>query len=183
MAEHLMLDLETLGADSAPNCVVLSIGAVLFNPEREDRFDDLTAEGFHVYLDPKPQLDVGIGVDWSTLLWWHQQSAPARTEMWNERLARVSPVMALGALKEYLKGKDAKRVWGNGPSFDCALLDNLCRTFGVTPLFKYFDQRCVRTVGELANLKRENFGTFHNALDDAASQAVYVQRCYKKLRG
>ncbi len=187
MSTELMVDLETLGADCAPNCVVLSIGAVLFNPEEEVSPEDLHADGFHVYLEPQVQIDMGIKVDWSTLLWWHQQEVVARTSMFKEQLARVSPPMALEALNDYCKVKNDRlrptHIWGNGPSFDCAILANLYRAVGVPNPFKYYQQQCVRTIGKAAGLKREGWGTAHDALDDAVAQAVYVQRCYKKLGG
>jgi hypothetical protein len=181
MALELMTDLETLAADAAPNAVVLSIGAVLFDPAEENSFEDLHAEGFEIYLDPQQQLNCGIKVDWSTILWWQNQEAAARTTMFNEQLARSSLHVALTALNEYVKPGKPTHIWGNGPSFDCAILHNLYKASGVPDPFKYYQQQCVRTIGKAAGLKRVNWGVQHNALDDAVSQAVYVQRCYKKL--
>lgn len=179
MRDHIMIDLETLGSTSSPNCVVLSIGATKFDPMREDSAEDLSAEGFHIYLDPQEQLNKGIGVDWSTILWWHQQEVVARTGQFGERVVRTNFAMFAGAFKEYV-GK-IEKVWGNGPSFDCSILGNLYKKFGFESPFKYYNERCVRTIGEAAGLKKTGWGTAHDALDDAVGQAVFVQRCYKKL--
>lgn len=182
MSNELMVDLETLAADAAPNCVVLSIGAVLFDPYEEVSPEDLHAEGLHIYLEPQLQIDTGCQVDWSTVLWWHNQEAMARTTMFNDRLQRISTPTGLEMLNKYIASKgQCLHTWGNGPSFDCAILHNLYKKFGVPDPFKYYQQQCVRTIGKIAGLKRVTWGTAHDALDDAVSQAVYVQRCYKKL--
>lgn len=184
MSTHLVVDLETLGAAAAPNCAVLSIGAVLFDPMEEVSPEDLHAEGFHIYLDPQEQIDKGAKVDWSTVLWWANQDAMARSQMFNEQLQRHSVSLALNELDKYTTAfskQQPTHIWGNGPSFDCAILNNLYNMVGAPNPFKYYQQQCCRTIGLAANLKRSGWGVAHNALDDAVAQAVYVQRAYKCL--
>lgn len=181
MANELMVDLETLGSDTAPRCAVLSIGAVVFDPTRRDQPDDLHAEGLSVFLDPHEQLRRGALVDWSTILWWHQQEVLARTTMFKEGLKRLSLKAGLELLDEYIRPYKPTHIWGNGPSFDCAILNNLYQLAEMTNPFKYYQQQCVRTIGKAAKIKRSGWGTAHDALDDAVAQAVYVQQCYHKL--
>lgn len=185
MSLHLMVDLETLGAAAAPNVVTLSIGACLFDPTSENSCEDLHAEGYHQYLDPQEQIQLGARVDWSTILWWQNQGAEARTTMFSEQLTRRPLRKVLQDLTDYcitgLGGAKVTHIWGNGPSFDCAILNNLYKLAGMPNLFPYYTQQCVRTIGLAAGIKKFSWGVAHDALDDAVSQAVYVQRCYKKL--
>ncbi len=183
MSNELMVDVETLAADSSPR-VVLSIGAVLFDPYEEVSPEDLATEGFQIFLDPQAQLNAGHKVDWDTLMWWHNQDAVVRQDMFNpNRKDRAKPYEALLELNAYIKSKgECTHIWGNGPSFDCVILHELYRTFGVKDPFPYYTQQCVRTIGKAAGMKKTGWGTAHDALDDAVAQAVYVQRCYKQLK-
>ncbi len=67
MATHAMIDIETLGTE--PGSVVLSVGAVKFDP-----FNNIEPNnGKHWMLDVDAQTNVGRLVDESTLAWWGKQ--------------------------------------------------------------------------------------------------------------
>ena len=64
MATHGMIDLETLGVD--PECVILTIGAIKFNP-----FNSIEPNnGLYLRCDVDEQTSLGRTVDDNTLAWW-----------------------------------------------------------------------------------------------------------------
>lgn len=62
---HVMLDLETLGR--GPGCVILSIGAVTFNPFGEGYKHEFTCN-----IEPEISKQLGFTVDPDTVAWWGQ---------------------------------------------------------------------------------------------------------------
>ncbi len=169
---HIMLDLETL--DTKVSSVVLSIGAVAFNPETKtlgDRF----------YLELVGDLEMQqlkgrtIGVD--TVRWWMQQDQKARELFTGINEHQSYTEAALTSFSQFVadQGRDAC-VWGNGVDFDNAIMRSLYDSFGYPQPWRYTHDRCYRTVKNLLGsgipLLRE--GTHHNALDDAVSQAKHL---------
>src|ERR1700753_1032031 len=69
---HVMLDLETLGKE--PGCVILSIGAIAFNPTE-------TLTQFEVHILAESSERVGLTMDASTVMWWISRNADARDAM------------------------------------------------------------------------------------------------------
>ena len=73
--------------------------------------------------------------------------------------------------------KKAVRLWGNGASFDNAILSTayeLCELETVQP-WRFYNDRCYRTVKSLyPEVAMVRTGTYHNALDDAESQALHL---------
>ncbi len=66
-------------------------------------------------------------------------------------------------------------IWGNGASFDNTILEECFRRTALEMPWGYYNDRCYRTLKNLApNVKLERLGTFHNALDDARSQAAHA---------
>ena len=73
-------------------------------------------------------------------------------------------------------------VWGNGATFDNVILSNAYKAAGMEQPWKFWDDRCYRTVkGLLPDIKIERLGTHHNAVYDAMSQARHLQFLFKKL--
>lgn len=162
---HIMLDLETLG--TRPGSVIASIGAVVFDlngvsPRRI----------FYRRIDITKALAEGFTIGGDTLKWWLQQSPEAQKELYAEG---VSTYEALEAFNDFI-GSDNACVWGNGASFDNALLSEAYAVCGLPQPWKFWNDRCYRTVKSLhpdmPMTKRE--GTHHNALDDAISQAEHL---------
>jgi len=61
-------------------------------------------------------------------------------------------------------------------------LKNAYSVVGEDPPWSYRNDRCYRTLAAICpEVKMERIGTFHNAVDDAKSQARHLQRIYKKL--
>ncbi len=66
MARHLMVDLETLA--TSPDAVILTLGAVTFDPASDRTFDKLY---YRVDLDSCTNL--GMRIDDATVDWWSKQ--------------------------------------------------------------------------------------------------------------
>lgn len=155
---NVMIDLETLGRRAG--CVVVSIGAVKFTSEGP-------TDSFYSVLNREEQTARGMTIDADTLDWWMQQSADAR-KVFEQTPSPVVP--ELQRLAAFI-GPDAT-VWANGASFDFPILAELYRRFDVPVPWKYWRERCFRTVREMSHgvPPPERMGVAHHALDDALYQ-------------
>jgi hypothetical protein len=74
-----MLDLESLG--TRPDCAILTLGAVKFDPFTPNSFGD----SLYFRIDVDEQLALGREVQEDTLKWWANQSADVYNEAFDER--------------------------------------------------------------------------------------------------
>ena len=174
MTIEVMIDIETL--DTRESAVVLSIGAVAFDPR-----SDTHAATLHVHLDPEPQIrHQGRTISPSTVLWWLKQSDSARKGI--AEAFRETPSAALGDLQQFIEEFGAVGVWGNGAMFDNAILISLADSIGMPRPWSYKLDRCYRTLKNIVPVEPAAFeGTEHNALDDAIFQTRHLQQIYRKL--
>lgn len=176
--EHVMIDLETLGRRAG--CSILSIGAVAFGPE------GLGPEFYTVVNRASCQAH-GLHEDEATLEWWTKQSAQAQTVLGQASTDGTSLVDALAELTTFLSGLGSLKklkVWGNGADFDNAILTACYAAVGRELPWEFWHNRCYRTLKSLrpaAKLSRQ--GTYHNALDDAKSQATHAIQLLELVRG
>lgn len=133
---ELMFDIETL--DVCPSSVVLSIGAVTFDPVGRiwDRY--------YRVLDIDEQTKQGRTISQSTLFWWLQQEPQALDEAFSED--RYGVPYVLQEFKEFGVGRSIEAYWCLGPHFDGTIWESLCRDFGTTPPWGYSQLRDVRTL-------------------------------------
>lgn len=157
---HIMVDLET--ADNVPTAAIVSIGAVIFTGPR-------AGDTFYTAVDLQTSITAGLTLSGETMAWWCKQSPEARSVF--DDPARVPLAQALGTLSAWVPG--GAKVWGNGASFDNAILSNAYRRLGLALPWAFWDDRCYRTVA-VHLPKRIQQGTHHNALDDAISQADHL---------
>lgn len=166
MHPHLVIDLETMG--TTPGCEILEIGACAFGgPGPASRFSVLIGT-------PEVQRR---GVTAPTVEWWKQQ------EFYLPDIARAEGVPALHALLRFqgwftaVADKDT-RVWGNSPSFDCAILREAFEYRGLQAPWDFRMERDVRTLRDCLPLMpilhpREVLPK-HRALMDAMYEAAWV---------
>lgn len=177
--KHIMVDLETLG--TTPGSVILSIGAVEFNPQ-----SDHIGETYHAHIDLVESLRQGFGVNGKTILWWLAQSDDARSGVVRGQVGALDIKAVLHAFAWWcLSGTSIKDVviWGNGASFDNALLSKAYLVTQVDPPWEFWNDRCYRTIkGEYPDVKLIREGTHHDALHDAISQAKHLQAIYLSKR-
>lgn len=167
--DNLMLDIETLGTKD--NTIVISIGAVFFDPKTGK-----TGGEFYTKVNYQDQIDKGRRPDQSTIEFWMNQDEKARKVFREEG---VSTEEALNRLC-YFINRDSEvnkcKPWGNGPSFDLTILESLFRDFGINHPWRFYNIRCLRTFKEYIydgkDLVRE--GVYHHALDDCKHQIKVV---------
>ena len=155
-----MLDLETMG--TGPTSAIVAVGAVLFNKDK-------VVNRFYRTIDLKDSELYG-DIDGSTVMWWMKQSQQAREEIFKANNDLID------VLEEFSKWLPAGvLVWGNGSDFDNVILANAYKACCITQPWRYSHNRCFRTVKAMnESLNVERIGVYHNALDDAENQAIYL---------
>src|SRR6056300_1057834 len=167
----VMLDLETLA--TSPDCVVLTFGAVKFDP-----FTDTIDKGMYIRLDVDEQIALGRRVDEGTLEWWGRQNEQVREEALGED-GRISIDEFTSQLNQFIVG--ANRIWAQGPVFDIVILENLYRQLSKPCPWQFWQIRDSRTLLSTHGDPREkNKEGLHNALEDCVSQAQAVQYIFKQ---
>jgi hypothetical protein len=172
-----MIDFETLS--TAPNTVVLSLGAVLFTREK-------IVDGVELVFDLEEQLRAKSDISGDTLVWWLKQGDAAKA-IFERSLKTGMPMQtALKAITD-LSGSATVKVWGNGASFDVAIIENLYRRARLPAPWKFWNHRCYRTLKAMhqieAEAKKPGDMVKHNALDDAMFQANCLIKFLQKNPG
>lgn len=170
---RIMIDIETLGTE--PGCVVLSIGAIQFGPERMD------GDGFYATIDPTDAQERGLTVDAGTVEWWMEQSGAAQAAAFqgDEELSE-----ALLGLTEYIDPQSGPfEVWAKSPDFDCKILEAAYDQTILECPWSYDQTRCVRTATSLVTPtpQSDDGQIAHHALHDARKQAREVASCLRQL--
>ena len=181
---HIMVDIETM--DTSVEAAILSIGAVSFNPWKQNNQEELT-DTFYTRISLNSNTRINRTISADTVYWWLGQSDEARRELIHHE--QVSINVGLNSFLHWLNNRESKptRIWANSPDFDCSILSHAVRSIGGMWPFHFADNRCVRTAKELAYpdndhpLIRVTRGVAHNALDDAMEQTLLVQNCYYRL--
>ena len=171
MAKHLMVDLETMAV--SPSAVVLTLGAVHFNPYGTGYSDKIY---FRINIDDQDALN--REVDPATLDWWAKQD-PAIMEEAFSADNRVPLAEAIDRFHKFAWGCSA--FWSHGSVFDIVILENIYRQLGKPVPWQYWQIRDTRTLFDLGFDPDMPTGGKHDALEDAIRQAVGVQNMYRKL--
>lgn len=182
---QVMIDIETLG--TGKNAVIISLGGVFFEPETAK----LGSSFYYTITRASCEL-YGLEADESTVRWWNEQSAEARAVLTCPDAIDLDEALRMfaGWLWESTEEGEDIHLWGNGPSFDNAILANAYQRCGITLPWKFRHERCVRTIVALGrdllgiDPKKtiERKGTHHHALADAEHQALYVSAIYQALK-
>ncbi|EFJ9138455.1 exonuclease, partial [Escherichia coli] len=178
---HLMIDLETMGTNT--NAPIVVIGAVFFDPQTGE-----IGPVFYIVISLTDAMNTGAAPDGGTIKWWLKQSSEARAAILTDQVKLKD---ALSRFREFINEySDEKfvQVWGNGATFDNAILRTSYERLDIPCPWHYHNDRDVRTIVELG--KTIDFdartvipfeGERHNALDDARHQAKYVSAIWQKL--
>ena len=172
MANHVMIDIETLSTQV--DAVILSVGICIFNKDGE-----ILGKGLR-NINVEEQKEAGRHVDEKTLAWWGKQSDEAKKVLFTkDKLGTYDFVVWLNMCFE---SYDVQYVWGNGSDFDNVILNNfIVKTVGRMPLWKFYNNRCYRTLKNLyKGVEFERVGEHHNALDDAITQTNHLIAICKK---
>lgn len=183
--KHIMLDLETL--DTTPSAVVISIGAVAFDPKTYALGDKFYVE---TTGDIAAQQARGRTISGDTVRWWMQQDVLAKHVFSVPPLDGVERANTFEALSRFglfvaANGDRDVELWGNGADFDNIILGSLYDAFGLRKPWSYSRNRCYRTMKNIGIGPRRpqvREGVHHNALDDAITQAVHLQEIFACLK-
>jgi DNA polymerase III alpha subunit (gram-positive type) len=165
MKNKIMLDLETMGNDS--KSAIIAIGAVAFN-------NNEVVDKFYTQINLASSMQNGGFIDGSTVMWWLKQSNEARSAFAdNDNAPHLqSALLEFGNWYNKVNGGE---VWGNGAMFDNSILSSAYKNCGFEQPWKFWDDMCYRTVKNMnKHIKLNRVGTYHNAVDDAESQALHL---------
>lgn len=170
----IMLDLESLG--TRPDCAILTLGVVKFDPFTPDAFGD----SLYFRIDVDEQLALGREIQQDTLNWWAKQADDVREEALGEE-GRVSLETMYRDLNRFCVG--VENIWCQGPAFDIVILENIYRQQGWPTPWQFWQIRDSRTLfGVHGDPREKGKAGLHNALEDCISQAQGVQAIYHALK-
>ena len=167
-----MFDLETL--DTKPSAVILSLGAVKFDPRQKGI--DPNAERLSLRIEIDPQSAMGRTISEDTIAWWATQSMEAQEAAFGD----ANRVTVEDAVEQFHKFVwNSERVWSQG-SFDVNIIEHLYTSINKPYAWQYWQVRDSRTLfdfvdGQLDRTKH------HDAVEDAIAQAEAVQRALRKI--
>ncbi len=159
----VMVDLET--TDNKCTSAIASIGACTFDQNG-------IWSKFYVVVDVDTCKAAGMSESQGTLEWWSKQSPQAR-QIFNSKTPKMSLTDALTAFAHWYKAARGKCFWGNGADFDNAIMAYAYGLVGIKQPWNFGDNRCFRTIKNGAYMTTRK-GVYHNALDDAITQAQYM---------
>ncbi|MDH0354992.1 3'-5' exoribonuclease [Morganella sp. GD04133] len=181
--KQLMIDLETMG--NKPDSAIVAIAAVPF-----DMVSGVTDDAlFYEVIDLRSSEKYGGSIDADTVLWWLGKSENARGKITNGT-KMIDLHASLTRLNSFSSEfcEERVQVWGNGSNFDNVILRTAYESCEITPFWKHWNDRDVRTIVELGrnagiNPKKDFpfVGEAHNALDDALHQVNYVVAIHQHL--
>ncbi len=167
-----MVDMETMAV--SPKAVVLSLGAVHFNPWGNGYGDSIY---FKINLDDQDKL--GREIDPNTLDWWAKQDPKIMEEAFSES-GRIPLQEAIDKFHKFAWGCSA--FWSHGATFDLVIIEDLYRQLNRTVPWQYWQLRDTRTLFDLGYDPDMPTGSKHDALQDAIRQSVGVQNIYSKMK-
>ncbi|MEO9457259.1 3'-5' exonuclease [Chromobacterium phragmitis] len=181
--QAIMVDMETLSTGVRP--IILSIGAVMFDPEAWSTPEEILAAGgfWHANILIEEQIRAGRTADSDTFKWWMSQGREAV-----EALFTPPPVLLQTAVSQFVSWVGAPHTWKDiefwsyGAATDIVWLNGALNDSSF-PDVPYRNVNCLRTLAKITGVKCPEFGDKHNALHDAVAQAMWVQRCNEALRG
>lgn len=175
MAVDVMIDIESL--DTSPDCVILTIGAVLFDPRGHGIIDKI-----EIRPTIEDQTEIyNRSINNATIEWWGKQSPEAIEEAMGDK-NRVSFEEAMNQLYKFCWNR-SKCAWSNGASFDVVVMDHAWKQLGRNTPWNFWDIRDTRTLYDITGVSLKDGGhtTSHKAVEDAERQAIVVQKAYTKL--
>lgn len=172
MAKHLMIDMETLAV--SPRAVVLSLGAVHFNPWGNGYGDKIY---FKIDLDDQDKL--GREIDPNTIEWWGKQDLQIMEEAFSPD-DRISLEDAMDQFHKFAWGCDC--FWSHGATFDLMIIQDIYTQLNRPLPWNYWQLRDTRTLFDLGFNPDMPQGSKHDALQDAIRQSVGVQNIYAKMK-
>lgn len=177
MNQHVMIDIETLG--TKPGCVVLSIGACVFDPATGE-----TARTFETSICPESSGAKGLTADPVTVAWWMHQSDEARARAFAGIWTLTDALDHLNAWLGAMVCDLNLIVWAKPITFDPPILEAAFHACGRKEPWGFRDLRDVRTIMDAAAIGNDSVpfdGIRHSPLADAMHQCALVGLASRKL--
>jgi hypothetical protein len=171
MAQHLMVDLETL--DTKTTATILTLGAVRFDP-----FNNTPMKELYLRVDIDSQDALGCTVSEDTLGWWRKQDTSIMEEAFDPR-NRIPIHEVMNQFHALAWNCDA--FWSHGATFDLMILQNIYDRLGRSYPWNFWQMRDTRTLFDIGFEPDMPQNAKHNALEDAKRQAIGVRNVYRKL--
>ena len=164
---NITFDLETLGTNM--NAPITQLGAVKFTDDGKVTSEFLAT----ISLQSLDKYDFKL--DFATLDWWMRQDIQALESVYRLDKGNTESIeSALTRFKEWV-GDPTEYVYWSHANFDAPILENAYTKTGIKPPFLRRRQRDIRTLCHFTgDVKVERYGVYHNALDDAITQANYI---------
>lgn len=171
--KDIMVDIETLGVK--PGCVIMSIGAVSFNPKK---LGSVGQKKFYANIDPQDSISRGFHTEKGTVEWWKKQSEEAKQHLIENRQPIETVVTDF---IDWWRKQKGEKIWCQGANFDAPLLEAVFEKLELKAPWKFWNVRDTRTIYDMCDfnpysIKRE--GTYHDALDDCLHQIKCVQTAW-----
>lgn len=169
-SKHLVLDIETFGTEKGSH--IISIGAVC----GDDEFYISNILPFALEGKTKPT------IDFDTFQWWLTKPCQeARDALYNQQPIMISE--ALFGLIRFIRKTKPDFFWGNAPDFDFGHIEFWMKDCGITPPWKYWQMRDIRTIRDFVDsTKAEEISakyTNHIAIEDAKRENEILQEFLK----
>src|SRR5210317_2183412 len=174
MATHAMIDLETL--DTRPQCTVLSLGAVKFDP-----FSDTEPHSeLYLKISVDDQDRLGRTVSDDTIAWWSKQDPKIMNEAFDQE-GCITVDEALKRISKFVVGVDT--LWGQGYGFDYTIMEDMFRQAKTPIPWNFWIIRDSRTLFACCKKDPRKLiqNDLHNALADDYYQSKAIQFAYKEL--
>lgn len=149
----MVLCAKTLGR--RPGCLVMSIGAVMFDREGQDPAACLRAENqFYEPISAFDSSSHGFTSDPETLRWWKKQ--PSWSVVGADFMdSGTSVATACEKLAAFIAEHRPTKIWSNSPTFHVAIIDTLFDKMGLRSPIHYRDQMDFRTLMDLVYVDRD----------------------------
>ena len=182
--KDIMLDLEAM--DTMPTAAIVAIGAV-----QCDLTTGELGDTFYRVVDLAYQEAMGFSVSASTVYWWMEQSEQARAAICEENKIGIGPMC--NEFEAWLLSIDDSgqklRLWGNGASYDNAVIRYAFHQCGNDMPIEFWNDRDMRTIlgfypKNLQAIYRKNNlrkGGHHNAMEDAKYQIEFCTHILQEL--
>lgn len=183
---EVMMDLETLSV--RPGGVILVIGAIKF--KRGEKWDENIDEKglekldtFYKRINIDSCIYAGLKIEAETEKWWNEQDDDIKYDALNNP-DRISLKQALREFKDWFGNNPRTKIWGNGSSFDCAILGEAYKICGMTIPWKFWLERDLRTVMDIGDIRACDLPQYkkHNALFDCYRQIIGFQRAMRNIK-
>ena len=173
---NVVLDLETLG--TSEDAAIIQIGcAVMY----QDHYyiPENCPEEFEVTIKYEDCTNGEFALSEDTMLWWEKQDPTTKQYVFSGQESYLDAFDLFTWWVQNLKSNGAEiAVWGNGADFDNRLLSYSLNSLGFRDVWKYTNNRCLRTLKNLFppveppfQLPRLIGEKAHTALGDARYEA------------